>query len=115
MMDEFTDNDNNPIREDLIPKLDLSWLEDSEFDNTLNRWAIPIYLLVNGLATGLFTQILSLIVVLSPFGFVISSDILMTTLLSPILIISFPFTANELYWGHYPRCIRLSDMLVQWD
>jgi hypothetical protein len=41
----------------------------------------------------------------------ISTDILMTTLLSPILFISLPFVVNELYYGYYPECLRLSDMV----
>ena len=51
----------------------------------------------------------------SPLGLMFTSDLLLMTLLSPILIISLPLTVNEIYHGYYPKCMRLSDMVREWQ
>lgn len=72
-------------------------------------------LVINGLLVGLITQFFFILFMLSPMGIMMSTDALLTTLFSPVLILSLPLTVNELYYGYYPRCLRLSDMIRHYD
>jgi len=47
-------------------------------------------------------------------GIAVSSEAVWTTLLSPLLIITLPLSANELYHGNSQECLPLSAMLANW-